>query len=211
MKRRLPWITILFCSVLLAQLPSCGKPTSTEVRHQAPSSVHPVLRFFQFRADRCMPETVVPASALPPTPTPSININVPVPHTSDAVEIMHNTWSNCRHGMSNIGHALNVQVEKVQGASRWCSDTAGKVTDLYNSIGESYRRLSQLSAQFSPPAKTPATTPATPKPVKRPVVYRYTWVNERGDQFFTNNRKFDPNRGGKRIWHRDNSAVGKAN
>ena len=212
MKKRLLWATLLLCPFLagITIFPVFGQttrpaeqsvgrassPAAQQVTIQVPPTVHRGFRYFRFKAERNAPER-----ALPRVETPPLQIAVPARPELRAGETLRNSWRDCRQGVGNIGQAVRAQVEHLQAAGRWCSRTANHIANLCTAIGDSCRRLGKVSAQFSG-TKAQAAEPPAASPAPAAGVYRYTWVNGRGDTFFTNNPKYDPNQGGKPVWRR---------
>ena len=219
MKRRLYWATLLLCLSLRgiaispgpgqatrpADTPSVGRvpaAASTSVTVQTPATVRKSLHYFRFDAGRCMPDTAVPRD----TSTGRAPVIVSLPDVQQQLQKAEDDARQMHKG-PGIGAYFAGTLKKLQDFGNWCRDTADRVANLYQVIADSCRRLRVATAGFSNSKAEAAMLPAAPAPAPTNQVaisstYQFLWENDRGDCICSLDPNFDPNHGGKPIWHR---------
>lgn len=219
MKRRLYWATLLLCLSLRgiaispgpgqetrsADTPSVSRApaaTSTSVTVQTPAAVRKSLHYFRFDAGQCLPDTAVPRD----TSTGSSPVTISKPEVQAQLRKAEDAANNIQKD-AGIGEYFAGTLHKLQAFGNWCRGTADAMTNLYNVIADSCRRLRAATASFSNTKAEAAVIPAAPAqaPTSQVAIssnYQYVWENDRGDCICSLDPHFDPNHGGKPIWHR---------
>ncbi|MHB0938931.1 MAG: hypothetical protein ACYDCO_22470 [Armatimonadota bacterium] len=169
---------------------------------QTPAAVRKSLHYFRFDAGQCLPDTAIPRD----TSTGSAPVTVSVPDVQAQLQKAEAEARGLQKG-AGIGDYFAGTLQKLQSFGNWCRDTANKATNLYHVIADSCRRLREATAGFSNSKAEAAVIPAAPAPAPANQVavssdYQYVWQNDRGDCICSLDPDFDPNHGGKPVWHR---------